>query len=1359
MFISYAHEDDGGTHAERVRDLWLLLRRNGVDARLDRPAAEQPQNWATWMLREYQAADYVLVVASPAYKRRAEGTEDPGVGEGVAWEAGLIRAEIYRDRGTWHRRILRVVLPGGSREDFPAFFGGHAVTDYTIDPLTAVGAERLLRYLHRQPFETEPPPGPIPFLPPRGTDDVETEVDELARLRRLSEAATEDAALIVPPGSLYPIGISLERLYVRRNIETVLIERLKIPSAHVVVGEPGYGKTSLLWSLHRTLAELGWEPFFIKATALLSALDTLGVERADAIDLETLDRALNVCLERGITAVLLVDTLDLLMHSADTRRIVSDLLQLAQRGDIRMVVTCRPGEAALLQPGEEEGAGLRLIRLGLYDDAERQSAVAGYTETFYGLGPSRMLAASDLRDVQAHVFSAVYQDLPLREVCDNPLTLRLLFELYAPNRPDRQVDVASLYDRFWELRIRRDARGGENGATGPVRRVEDGDDSAADLRGTARTLAQFMLGSGNPEVSLSQASSEIARLEPMELAEVSRRIELLVRRGVLAVSPASGTVRFFHQTFFEYAAAQFLVVAGLADELILRVCADPGDLLLAAVAAQALPRLASRAESERLLTRLLEDDGQSAVTLGLGIYAHQPGAAAEAQQALRTAAPDSVRRFLLLLPGIRHEDPARWTGDLDVVWKRTGEADRDLRIPLLEALRRLAGRSPEDAVEFLDGHGCLSWIRGQKSQLLRSHEGLHLRLLGPVYAADPSWVRGELIALWDLFVEAKNAQGAAEILDLLRERLDLVPAERGTAERNRVLEDFAPRLRALADAVSMRSAAPAIRAYGLLWSAGRSAMEPDSTLALAKSLIDEASRAAAPTPGAGREGSGPDALTRAHLHGVGSLARALPGDQARSLVAAMTAIRTPGLQTAVLDGIILPLLGQDHHGNVPLHNDNAMVRCLETACRTELSRLPGPEKREDGSRAPAAVFVEAVVRSQRSGPGLLELLPESEPDLWLRLDGLARLTAAAAAAGHPIASRALRLWCSDPAPRRQRPSKSLQTALLTPLLERVSTQPQLLAYLVDDAIVSQDPQTLVAALDLAGAAALSCVVEDYRADLQGLLTKLTRANSGQDRRRGYRLWRALVENTGWQPPSPGTLVVQLRGKPGTPQHISVLELCLAAVVSGGWTAADAAQLLPALRDLVDADRADARHLMMAILCRTGALDTPEQRVATIKESLELALPADYGLDEADGRGRFTTNMRQLGWLVERLLKVDTDAALSLLLDVSAVLDSVNPGIITRVQREIANRWRRPLGLAFDALGSQARKRLVLGLLQGDVALARLAIEVFAQRNDPPPWFRQLLMDSSLHPKLLDTIRGNLFFHARSHGSGPWRELI
>ncbi|MEU8561150.1 SEFIR domain-containing protein [Streptomyces cyaneofuscatus] len=171
VFISYANDD--GPHTEQVRSLWQLLRENGIDARLDLPAAEQPQDWALWMQREYEQADFVLVIASQAYKRRAEGTEASGKGEGVAWEGRLLRAEVYARPDDWYSRVLRVVLPGGSRDDLPSFLGGHALTHYIVDPLTTTGAERLLRYLTNQPYETEPPLGAVPRFEPRTAPSAE----------------------------------------------------------------------------------------------------------------------------------------------------------------------------------------------------------------------------------------------------------------------------------------------------------------------------------------------------------------------------------------------------------------------------------------------------------------------------------------------------------------------------------------------------------------------------------------------------------------------------------------------------------------------------------------------------------------------------------------------------------------------------------------------------------------------------------------------------------------------------------------------------------------------------------------------------------------------------------------------------------------------------------------------------------------------------------------------------------------------------------------------------------------------------------------------------------------------------------
>lgn len=119
VFISYAN--DSAEHADAVRSLWLLLRASGVDAKLDLPAAEERQDWPEWMRLQIRDADFVLVIASPEYRRRAENEAPAGEGRGVQFEAALLRHEVYRDRAAAFKRFLPVLLPGQSVDGIPTF--------------------------------------------------------------------------------------------------------------------------------------------------------------------------------------------------------------------------------------------------------------------------------------------------------------------------------------------------------------------------------------------------------------------------------------------------------------------------------------------------------------------------------------------------------------------------------------------------------------------------------------------------------------------------------------------------------------------------------------------------------------------------------------------------------------------------------------------------------------------------------------------------------------------------------------------------------------------------------------------------------------------------------------------------------------------------------------------------------------------------------------------------------------------------------------------------------------------------------------------------------------------------------------
>ncbi len=196
VFISYAHDND--QHIDQVRDFYRFLRSCGVDADLDLPAGERRQDWATWMLRGVRDSRHVIVVASPAYKRRADGDAAAGDGAGVQWEARLLRSLVYEHPDLALKKIIPVVLPGGSPDDLPLWMGIRSHTYYTVEAFTVPGAERLLRLLTGQPYETVPELGAVPALPPREDAAVAAPAPASTAFALLNERDLVDALLTSP---------------------------------------------------------------------------------------------------------------------------------------------------------------------------------------------------------------------------------------------------------------------------------------------------------------------------------------------------------------------------------------------------------------------------------------------------------------------------------------------------------------------------------------------------------------------------------------------------------------------------------------------------------------------------------------------------------------------------------------------------------------------------------------------------------------------------------------------------------------------------------------------------------------------------------------------------------------------------------------------------------------------------------------------------------------------------------------------------------------------------------------------------------------------------------------------------------
>jgi hypothetical protein len=143
VFISYSH--DSPEHKDQVRAFSAFLRtRFGLDVRLDQWDDNRRRDWSLWATGLFKTADYIVVIASPEYRKRAEGEAAADEGRGAQFEAAMIRDALTRDLGAATERILPVVLPGGSIDNIPTFLNPHSTTHFTIPDFTPDGIEGLL---------------------------------------------------------------------------------------------------------------------------------------------------------------------------------------------------------------------------------------------------------------------------------------------------------------------------------------------------------------------------------------------------------------------------------------------------------------------------------------------------------------------------------------------------------------------------------------------------------------------------------------------------------------------------------------------------------------------------------------------------------------------------------------------------------------------------------------------------------------------------------------------------------------------------------------------------------------------------------------------------------------------------------------------------------------------------------------------------------------------------------------------------------------------------------------------------------------------------------------------------------------
>jgi hypothetical protein len=154
VFVSYAHES--ADHKAKVRLFCQFLASCGVDVRFDQEALDQRRNWNDWTTTQILRSDFVIVIASPTYRRISDGMDTPG-SHGTRAEYIRLVDLLHGDSLQWQRKIIPVILPGYSHDDIPLSLMPATADYYVVDEMTPGGAAGLLRVLfqHRENSDLE----------------------------------------------------------------------------------------------------------------------------------------------------------------------------------------------------------------------------------------------------------------------------------------------------------------------------------------------------------------------------------------------------------------------------------------------------------------------------------------------------------------------------------------------------------------------------------------------------------------------------------------------------------------------------------------------------------------------------------------------------------------------------------------------------------------------------------------------------------------------------------------------------------------------------------------------------------------------------------------------------------------------------------------------------------------------------------------------------------------------------------------------------------------------------------------------------------------------------------------------------
>ncbi|KHD77258.1 hypothetical protein MB27_12650 [Actinoplanes utahensis] len=1097
----------------------------------------------------------------------------------------------------------------------------------------------------------------------------------------------DEANNLLVTGSRARHELRLADLYVPRVLGAVteddLLARCAAPSTTLIVGEPGAGKTSLLWRLATRLRER--QPVVALSAEELSSA---------AVTVEQIAHTLAAASPR--VTVLLIDTVDLLLRGEVVPDVLTALLRLAKDTGAVTVMTCREQESFLLRRRGDD-LGLTVDTLGPYDGRELRTAIRGHAQHFLAG------AVRDPDALAATVENAVTRGLPIAEICRRPLTLRMLFELALLEPGDAvhgdqdairvEIDMTDLFDRHWLLRVVTDRRRNAGGAEEP------------DASPAAEFLAVLMVASGRLRLSETEIGIEWQRAGRGQ-AGILDAVAALRRRHVL--HGAAETLEYFHQIFFEYACARALIRMPPAaiEELVDRTI-QLNDPFLAAITQQVLIYACrSTLEAARLdpiFAKLLSARHDGIRRTAIAAYAQArfrgPQTVAVARRLLEPPEDPAlqreaglVKRYMEFLPRVRHEDTVSALEDLACIWRWEPASVKKV---VVAALAALAASYPERVSSFVESEriDCFGWFEGLTGEQARVLRGGPLLLVERLAAADRAWARGKLLDLARKVCEGTSTHDAlaavlttaATIADGHGDLRDFLAAE---------FIDIPTKTSGI-DALN-----PALAAiHRSLWlSAGRSAGELlDDIIAADESQLSR----------------------RARLWALAEITHACPPDVVEDVLTRALAVQDRRLQAEVCDYLLVRLLQGPYRlalAGAPQPATTPASKIARERCVAGMRSLPltGGE-RVGGLRRPGILWRDALEHAGLPPDEIASVMkqivePADANRSWLRPDAFAAFLAPAAVGGHDGAAVALNAWARRSRPARGEQEQKSRTIIVTRLRGLFPRHPAVLGQLIADGRVENDGSHLARLINDSATGHGAAPAENAASVAE--LAYLLRASPVEHTRRdGYVLLRWAAR--AGEEVEAGAVVTGLRDENREEALNAVLAL-LETVLDIGeptreWTwSASFEPIWTALTSLTPPTGLVAARVaacLRELCCVAGPLD-PEARPRTIATVRDLLLRTDD-----------PETLAPLRTLLIRLAAVDPVAAARLLVETSTVVASLSrQGTTDSWKSRRGHRLRPGIAAVVEAADFGEWKRTLRGLAPLDPTIFSQAIDLSIRRR-------------------------------------------